>query len=179
MNMDGIKLFAKNEKELEILIEAVRIYSRDIRTECRIEKSTMLLMKSGKPHIMEGVELPNQEVIRTFGEKETYKYLGILEADTIKKEELKEKNLKSISEESENHPKTLKMVLDTSFLNTQQYKVRIKGKLEQSREMNSAHSVFAIEKEPFEWLSITVTSFTFIPIEIRVAIMFLVVRYIR
>ena len=28
-------------------------------------------------------------------------------------------------------PKTLKMVLDTSLLNTQQYKVRIKGKVEQ------------------------------------------------
>ena len=30
------------------------------------------------------------------------------------------------------------MVLDTSFLNTQQYKVRIKGKGEQSKEMSSA-----------------------------------------
>ena len=31
-------------------------------------------------------------------------------------------------------PKTLKMVRDTSLLNTQQYKVRIKGKVKQSRE---------------------------------------------
>ena len=35
-------------------------------------------------------------------------------------------------------PKTLKMVLDNSLLNTQQYKVRIEGKVEQSREWNSA-----------------------------------------
>ena len=35
-------------------------------------------------------------------------------------------------------PKTLKMVLDTSLLNTQQYKVCIKGKVEQSRERSSA-----------------------------------------
>ena len=35
-------------------------------------------------------------------------------------------------------PKTLKMVLDTSLLNTLQYKVRIKGKVEQSREKSSA-----------------------------------------
>ena len=36
-------------------------------------------------------------------------------------------------------PKTLKkMVLDTSLLNTQHYKVRIKGKVEQSRETSSA-----------------------------------------
>ena len=34
--------------------------------------------------------------------------------------------------------KTLKMVLDTTFLKTQQYKVRIKGKVEQSRERSSA-----------------------------------------
>ena len=35
-------------------------------------------------------------------------------------------------------PKTFKMALDTSLLNTQQYKVRIKGKVEQSRERSSA-----------------------------------------
>ena len=34
-------------------------------------------------------------------------------------------------------PKSLKMVLDTSLLNTQQYKVRIKGEVEQSRERRS------------------------------------------
>ena len=35
-------------------------------------------------------------------------------------------------------PKTLKMVLNISLFNTQQYKVRIKGKVEQSRERSSA-----------------------------------------
>ena len=35
-------------------------------------------------------------------------------------------------------PKTFKMVLDTSLLNTQQYKIRIKGKVEKSREKSSA-----------------------------------------
>ena len=35
-------------------------------------------------------------------------------------------------------PKALKMVLDTSLLNTQQYKVHIKGKVEKSRERSSA-----------------------------------------
>ena len=37
-------------------------------------------------------------------------------------------------------PKTLKMVLDTSFLNTQQYKVCIEGKVEQSGEKSSTLS---------------------------------------
>ena len=35
-------------------------------------------------------------------------------------------------------PKTLKMVLDTSLINTQHYKVSIKGKVEQSKERSSA-----------------------------------------
>ena len=35
-------------------------------------------------------------------------------------------------------PKTQKMLLDASLLNTQHYRVRIKGKVEQSRERNSA-----------------------------------------
>ena len=34
-------------------------------------------------------------------------------------------------------PKTLKMVLDTTLLNTQHYKVRFKGKVEQSWEWSS------------------------------------------
>ena len=45
--------------------------------------------------------------------------------------------------------KTLKMVLDTSLLNTQQYKVRIKGKVEQSRERSSTLSYTLVKKEPF------------------------------
>ncbi len=35
-------------------------------------------------------------------------------------------------------PKTLKMVLDTALLNTLQYKVHIKGKVEQFRKRSSA-----------------------------------------
>ena len=91
MYMDDIKLFAKNEKELEALIHAVRIYSQDIGMEFAIEKCAMLVMKSGKRHMTDGMELPYQDKIRTLGEKEMYKYLGILEADTIKQVEMKDK----------------------------------------------------------------------------------------
>ena len=89
MDMDDIKLFAKNEKQLETLIHAVRIYSRDIGMEFGIEKYAMHVMKSSKRHMTDGMELPNHDKIRTLGEKETYKYLGILEVDTIKQVEMK------------------------------------------------------------------------------------------
>ena len=59
--------------------------------EFGIEKCAMLVLKRGKRHITEGVELPNQVVIWTLEEKEIYKYLGILEADIIKQQEIKEK----------------------------------------------------------------------------------------
>ena len=91
MYMDDIKLFAKNEWELETLIQTVRIYSQDIGMEFGMEKGAKLVMKSGKRHMTEGIELPNRDKIRTLGDKETYKYLEKLEADTIKQVETKEK----------------------------------------------------------------------------------------
>ena len=45
----------------------------------------------------EGIELPNQERIRMLREKETYKFLGILEADIIKVVEMKEKVFKKLN----------------------------------------------------------------------------------
>ena len=42
MYMGNIQLFTENEKELESLKQAVRIYSPDIRMEFVIEKCAML-----------------------------------------------------------------------------------------------------------------------------------------
>ena len=74
----------KNEKELENLIHTIRIYSQDIGMEFGIERCALLFMKSGKQHVTDGIELPNAE-------SGTYKYLGILEADTIKQVDMKDK----------------------------------------------------------------------------------------
>ena len=58
-------------------------------------------------------------------------------------------------------PKTQKMVLDVALLNTQHYKVRIKGKVDQSREWSSALlGVVAIEKGAFRSPSTMVANFT-------------------
>ena len=80
--MDNIK--QKNEKELETLMQTIRIYSQDIGMEVDIEKCAMLIMRSEKRQIVEGIELPNKEGIRTLRKKKNYKYLEIVEADTIK-----------------------------------------------------------------------------------------------
>ena len=62
--------------------------------EFDIEKCAMQIMKSGKRHLTDGMELPNQNKIRTLGEKETYKYSDIFEANTIKQMDMKEKRKK-------------------------------------------------------------------------------------
>ena len=51
----------------------------------------MIVIRNGKRQLTDGMELPNQDKIKTLAENETYKYLGILEADTIKQMEMKEK----------------------------------------------------------------------------------------
>ena len=64
----------------------------------------MQVIKCGKRHLIEGMYLPNQDKIRTLGEKETYKNLSILEANTIKQVEMK--NIKKeYLQELENYSK--------------------------------------------------------------------------
>ena len=66
--------FAKKEKILETLIQTIRIYNQDIGRKFG-RKWIMLIKKSGKIQITEGIEVPNQERIRTLAEKRTLKYL--------------------------------------------------------------------------------------------------------
>ena len=42
--------------------------------ESGIEKCALFIMKSGKRLRTDGIELPNQDKIRTLAENETYKY---------------------------------------------------------------------------------------------------------
>ena len=80
MYMDEIKLFAKSQKNWK-LIHAMGIYSQDLWMELGIEK--ICHARKENCQTTDGTELPNQYKIRTLGEKETYKYLGILKAYTI------------------------------------------------------------------------------------------------
>ena len=52
--------------------------------EFGIKKCAMLVITQGERKLMNGIQLPNQDTIKSLDEKESYKYLGILEADNIK-----------------------------------------------------------------------------------------------
>ena len=73
------------------------------------------------------------------------------------------RNLFMILKLRSNRTTDSKIVLDAALLNTQNYKVQIKGKMEQSRERSSAFpdtSVIVIEKRAFGSPSTMVANFT-------------------
>ena len=76
--MDDLKIFAKNEPEVNGLVSTVQILSNDIRMESGIKNFGVLVLKRGKVVSSEGVEMPDGERIKEV-QKTGYKYLGIFE----------------------------------------------------------------------------------------------------
>ena len=89
--MDDLKLFPKNEKEIDSLVQTVRIFSDDIGMKFGLEKCAAMTMKMGKRVHSDGIALPGGTQLRALGEEESYKYLGVLEADHVLHEESKER----------------------------------------------------------------------------------------
>ena len=88
MYIDDINCWQKWKTAVNLKL-SMRIYRKCIGMEFGIENYSILITRSGKWYMTEGVEQQNQEKIRMLGEKETFKYLGILKADTIKQVEIK------------------------------------------------------------------------------------------
>ena len=66
--MDDLKLYSKSEKALDSLIQTVRIFSTDIGMQFGIDKCAMLVMKKGKIVKSDGIQLPNDKVIKSLKE---------------------------------------------------------------------------------------------------------------
>ena len=88
--MDDLKLYGKSEKQVDTLLNTVRVFSQDIGMQFGVNKCAVLVLKRGKVVRCERVEMPNNQVIKSLGEGEGYKYLGMLEADGVKHMEMKE-----------------------------------------------------------------------------------------
>ena len=79
--MDYLKLYSCSEKGLNSLVQTMHVFSKDIGMELGIEKCPMLVIEKGKIVKLVCIELPDGKVIKSLQEAESYKYLGILEAD--------------------------------------------------------------------------------------------------
>ena len=88
--MDDLKLYGKNEKEVDSLIKTVWQCSKDIKMEFGILKCAMVSLQRGRKTRWEGIQLPNGEEIGEAGAG-GYKYLGVLELDKIMCDEMKRK----------------------------------------------------------------------------------------
>ena len=105
--MDDIKLFAKNDNEIDSLVHTVRICSSDIGMEMGISKCALVTMKRGKHVKSLGIKLPRDEEIAD-ADSRGYKYLGILELDSIMSGDMKAKV-------KETYPTRLKLLLKSKL----------------------------------------------------------------
>ena len=81
--MGDLKLYSKSEKALHSVIETVKIFSQDIRIQFAIDKCAMLVMKKGKIVKSDDIQFPNDKVIKSLEEGESYQYLGVLEVNEV------------------------------------------------------------------------------------------------
>ena len=70
-----MKLYSRNENELDSLVQTIHIFSKDIGMEFDIEKCAMLVIEKGKIVKSVGIEVPDGKVIKSLQEGEKYKYL--------------------------------------------------------------------------------------------------------
>ena len=74
---------------MDSLAQTVRVFIVDMGMEFGIERCAMLVMENGKIVKLVGIEFPDDKVIKSLQESESYKYLGILEADKFLEEKIK------------------------------------------------------------------------------------------
>ena len=75
--MDDLKLYAKNEKGLESLVQTVRIFNDDLGMKFGINKYATLVLKRGKITKFDGISLPDRRVMKALIEGAGYKYLQL------------------------------------------------------------------------------------------------------
>ena len=89
--MDDLKLFGRSIKEINALTSIVSNFSNDIGMEFGLSKCAVMSIKRGKIVNSGDMELSDGTRIHHLRTEESYKYLGMLEADSIKQEQMKKK----------------------------------------------------------------------------------------
>jgi hypothetical protein len=74
--MDNFKLYGKKEREIDSLINTVRIFSDDISMKFGLEKFARLVVERGKVEQRDGLQL-NIGNIQDVEVSQEYEYLGI------------------------------------------------------------------------------------------------------
>ena len=82
--MDDLKLYGKSSNELESLLNTVRILSTNISVVFSLDKYATLTIHKRKATHTEGLTFSNNNTIKRLSLEESYKYLGVLQAEDMK-----------------------------------------------------------------------------------------------
>ena len=74
--MDGLKLFGKSDDQIDNLVQTVFAFSGDIGVEFGLKKCGVVILKNRKPAKLDGIHLPNQEIMKEVNEN-GYTYLEL------------------------------------------------------------------------------------------------------
>ena len=89
--MDDLKLYARNDNELEGLLKTVKAFSDDIGMEFGLDKCAKASFKRGKLSTTDNIFLDDDTIIKELDQESTYKYLDVNEGDGIQHAKMKEK----------------------------------------------------------------------------------------
>ena len=88
--MDNIKLYSRSQQEIESLIHTVNIFFDDICMSIGSAKCNIVAVSKG--HLVESdnvVVLSSGDIIQSLSPTSFYKYLGVLESDCFKQQQMK------------------------------------------------------------------------------------------
>jgi len=89
--IDDLKLYAKDDNNLETLLHTVHHFSNDINMTFGLDKCAKVTFKRGRLMKSTNIQLDIHTVIKELEQEETYKYLGVDESDGIQHSKMKEK----------------------------------------------------------------------------------------
>ena len=89
--MDDLKLIGKNSQQQERLLQTVKKFSDDINMKFGLDKCATAEFKRGKLVKTTSIALDEETTIKELQQEDSYKYLGINEAEGIQHAKMKEK----------------------------------------------------------------------------------------
>ena len=87
--MDDIKLYGKTRQEIESLVYTTNIFFEDICMDIGTAKCNVVAVSRGRLVDTEVISLPSGDCIQQLEPGGAYRYLGIIEADSFKHQQMK------------------------------------------------------------------------------------------
>lgn len=88
--MDDLKLYARNNNQLETLLHMVKQYSKDIRMDFGLDKCAKATFIKGKLINSNNIKLNDDITIKDLNQEDFYKYLGMKEKNGMQHTQMKE-----------------------------------------------------------------------------------------